>query len=93
MKINVNKKMEEKLMQIQGEIIKRGAKGFNINDLISRALENTKDSFWFEEIDKNTPIEYKIKEALNDPKKRNELIHIVSKKNRKKRGNCDTTSN
>lgn len=58
----------------------RGAKQFDVNEIVSEALNTVPQSYWDEKIDALTPVEYKLQEAMEDPSIREQILSIIGNK-------------
>ena len=56
----------------------RGLKSIDYSDLIGKALSQISQSWWHDELEHMTPLEYKISAALSDPDMRKKLSILLS---------------
>jgi hypothetical protein len=74
------------LTRIQQDLKDRGIKSFDLNQLISEALQQVPAKWWEEKLEELTPIEFKLQQALEDPDMREKIISLLGSQGREVKG-------
>jgi hypothetical protein len=65
------------LCNFSEEVKVRGIKNFDLNQFVLEALSTLDSSWWQEQLESLTPLEYKITAALADPEMREKLKQLL----------------
>lgn len=64
--------------QFLQQVKDRGIKGFDPNTFVLKVMDEIDASWWDEQLDELTPLEYKINVALDDPDMREKLMDLLA---------------
>ncbi len=77
MKMPVNEKAEKVLMRVKGQLDQRKAPKDALMSVVSNAILKMPKSFWDEQIQEQTPVEFLLSEAISDPKLSKEIAEFL----------------
>ncbi len=69
---------EHPLSVFQNELKIRGIKNLDINNFVVHALNQVPKEWWQEQLEDLTPLEYRVNNALSDPKLRQKLSELLT---------------
>lgn len=81
MKINLNEKASKMFSQIRQEFRERKLKNPDWDDIFSEIVCQIPKKEWQEQIEKRTPDEFYIKQALSNQKMQKEIVKFVKNQN------------
>jgi tRNA A22 N-methylase len=80
MRLTLNQKAEKLVQKLQNENAKRKISKENWAEIFSEALLNQPQVFWKEQIEKHTPEQFLVENALKDPKLTKEISEFLRAK-------------
>lgn len=76
-RVELSKENQEKFDSLEATLNKRGVKSFDRNEVINTALSKMKSVFWDDIAQEQTPLEWKLKIALQDEKAKKDIEKIL----------------
>ena len=84
MKLVLNEDAGAKIEQLRAELQNRGVTSIDCGEIVSLALLATPEQFFKKYVDRVTPLEFLVREALKDPAKMAKIRQVISTRRKRK---------